>query len=173
MERVEALLANLVFEAYVAKNAEKEAERRFCRHGFQHLVDVARIAYILMLENGDIEKFAVANDINRRTAREIIYAAALLHDIGRWQEYETGGDHAGLSAELAVDILSETGFSLMESGLITTAIAEHRRWSENMSLLGQHLFKADKFSRLCSQCEAAGECYKFEEMATAQKGLIY
>lgn len=173
MIRVEAILASPVFKAYVARNAEKEADRKFCCHGFQHLVDVARIAYILMLENGDIEKFAAANDLNRRTAREMIYAAALLHDIGRWKEYETGQDHAVLSAELAVDILAETGFSRIESGLITAAIAEHRRWTENMSLLGQHLFKADKFSRLCSRCEAAEECYKFEEMATAHKGLIY
>ena len=173
MIRVEAILANPVFEAYVDKNAEKEADRRFCCHGFQHLVDVARIAYILMLENGDIEKFAAANDLNRRTAREIVYAAALLHDIGRWQEYETGQDHAGLSAELAVDILAEAGFSRIESDLITAAIAEHRRWKDEMSLLGQYLYKADKLSRLCSRCEAADECYKFEDMATAHKGLIY
>jgi HD superfamily phosphodiesterase len=173
LKRVEALLAHPDFQAYVARNEEKETTRRFCRHGFQHLVDVARIAYILMLENGNIEKLAVIFDLNRRTVKELIYAAAFLHDIGRWQEYETGQDHAVMSAELAVDILAETGFSQIESGLITAAIIEHRRWTENMSMLGQHLFKADKFSRLCGRCDASAECYKFEEMATARKGLIY
>lgn len=173
MKRVEALLANPDFMAYVTKNAEKEATRRFCRHDFQHMVDVARIAYILMLENGDIDKFTIINDLKRRTAKELIYAAALLHDIGRWKEYETGEDHAGLSADMAVDILVETGFSQIESSLITAAIFEHRRWTDDMSFLGQYLFKADKFSRLCSRCEAAGECYKLSEMATAHKGIIY
>lgn len=173
MKRVEALLAHPDFKAYVARTEELETTRRFCRHGFQHLIDVARIAYILMLENGNIDKFAVSFDLNRRTGKEIIYAAAFLHDIGRWKEYETGRDHAVISAELAMDILAETGFSQTESGLITAAILEHRRWTENMSMLGQHLFKADKFSRPCDRCDAAEECYKLQEMATVREGLIY
>lgn len=173
MTRVEAILANPAYTAYVAQNAEKEVARKFCRHGFQHLIDVARITYILMLENSDIEKFMVQNDLNRRMARESIYAAGLLHDIGRWKEYETGADHAVISAELAVDILAAAGFSRAESGLITAAIAEHRRRNENMSFLGRYLFEADKLSRGCSRCEAAGECYKFEEMEAIRKGLIY
>lgn len=173
MKRVETLLANPVFEAYIAKNAENEKDRKFCRHGFQHLVDVARITYILMLENGDIEKFTMTNNLNRRTAKELIYAAALLHDIGRWKEYETGQDHAILSAELAVDILAETGFSQIESGLITAAILEHRRRTEEMSFLGHYLFNADKLSRICFRCDAACDCYKFEDMEAAHKGLIY
>ena len=30
----------------------------------------------------------------RLAAKEVIYAAGLLHDIGKWQEYKTGIDHA-------------------------------------------------------------------------------
>lgn len=173
MTRVEAILANPAYTAYVAQNAGKEAARKFCRHGFQHLVDVARITYILMLENGDIAEFMDQNNLNRRMARELIYAAGLLHDIGRWKEYETGEDHAAVSAELAVDILAAAGFSGAESALITSAIAEHRRRNESMSFLGRYLFEADKLSRVCFRCEAAGECYKFEEMKALHKGLIY
>ncbi len=43
----------------------------YCRHGLEHLLDVARISYIQVLEDG------LDYDEN------VLYAAALLHDIGK------------------------------------------------------------------------------------------
>ncbi|MCL4439767.1 MAG: HD domain-containing protein [Firmicutes bacterium] len=170
---MQSIMEDPLFAEYLSKNSIKEADRKFCRHTFQHLVDVARITYIQMLESGGIKSFCEEKDINMRLAREIIYAAALLHDIGRWKEYETGEDHAAVSAELARDILRRTGFRESEIRIITTAISEHRRTTENMSVLGTFLYRADNQSRLCLRCEASNECYKFDQMETARKGLIY
>ena len=61
--------------------AEYEKNRIFCRHGMDHLMDVARIAYIENLEK------------NCGISKEIIYGAALLHDIGRYLQYTEGIPH--------------------------------------------------------------------------------
>lgn len=161
MQRVEKILSSASYLDYLARNEEKETERIFCCHGYQHLLDTARITYILILENQE------------SYSREIVYAAALLHDIGRWQQYETGEDHALVSARLARAILREADFSPEEENLICQAIAEHRSSCEPQSVLGIYLKKADKLSRLCSRCSAQAECKKFEAMPTAHKKLIY
>lgn len=80
-----------------------------------HLLDVCRISWILNLEEGLL------------IDKERIYAAALLHDIGRWVEYETGQDHAMASGELAEDILDRCGFSGNEKADIIEAIKSHRK----------------------------------------------
>jgi len=46
------------------------------------------------------------------------YSAGLLHDIGRWKEYQGEGDHAGHSAALAESILERAGFKPSEQKLI-------------------------------------------------------
>ena len=79
--------------------AEYEKDRIFCRHGMEHLLDVARIAYIENLEN------------NRGISKEIIYGAALLHDIGRYLQYTEGIPHEKAGEELALEILKDSGFS--------------------------------------------------------------
>lgn len=173
MKRVEVILKDPRYQDYINKNVIQEKDRKFCRHSFQHLVDVARITYILMLEAGDINRFINEKCLAPDTAREIIYASALLHDIGRWREYETGEDHAVISAELAVDILDSAGFDENEISIICTGIREHRRACENASLLGELLNRADNLSRLCLQCQAGEECYKIDRMETGSRLLIY
>lgn len=173
MLRIDAILKDPFFEDYINRNNISEVHRKFCRHSFQHLVDVARITYILMLESGDITEFAEKNELNLKSARELVYASALLHDIGRWKEYETGEDHSIVSAELALNILNNAGFNEQETLIITTGIKEHRSRSDNKSILGKCLYKADKLSRLCSECEASGECYKYQEMETGRNKLVY
>ena len=61
-------------------------------------MDVARIAYILSADRA----YAVS--------KEIIYAAALLHDIGKWKQYEDGTPHEKASADLAEQILQRPVF---------------------------------------------------------------
>ncbi len=67
-------------------------------------MDVARIAYILSVDGA----YAIS--------KEIIYAAALLHDIGKWKQYEDGTPHEKASADLAEQILEASGFSEKTSG---------------------------------------------------------
>lgn len=173
MTRVESILKDPAFLKNITENQVREADRKFCGHSFQHLVDVARIAYILMLESGEIKRFMAEHDINHKSAKELIYASALLHDIGRWKEYETGIDHAMAGAELAIDLLQKARFKDKEITLITTGIREHRRKTKGMSVLGGVLYRADKLSRLCCRCSAKDECYKINEMETGYKPLVY
>ena len=154
MKRINALLNNPAYLDHIEKNHVAERDRSFCRHHFDHLLDVARITYILVLEGG-----------NPFISREMSYAAGLLHDIGRWNEYREAGDHAQYSAEMAEPILTDAGFTDAEKGLIKKAISEHRlkvKTSEHRSPLSIALSRADSFSRLCYRCEASKMCRKFD-----------
>ncbi len=147
MERVNKILNHDLFIENLRKNEMAEAERPFCHHGMEHFLDVARIAWILNLEEGhDIPK-------------EWIYGAALLHDIGRHDQYADGTPHEQASAERAVEILKSCGFEDKETGVIISAIASHRDKdvAGETSLRGI-LYRADKLSRPCFSCKAEAEC---------------
>ena len=102
MHRVNCILQNEKFKEYVRKNKEHEISREFCRHDMEHFLDVARIAYIQVLENKlEIEK-------------DMIYATALLHDIGRWLQYEKGISHEKAGVILGKEILIECGYEKQE-----------------------------------------------------------
>lgn len=101
MERIDAIVRDPLFQECLAKTAEIEKEREFCKHDLQHFVDVARITYILILESGALWSFIKDNDLKgTREAKEVVYAAGILHDIGRWRQYETG--RITLQSELAM-----------------------------------------------------------------------
>lgn len=158
VKRVRAILNSPTYQDHLDKNSIEEKERPFCRHHFEHLLDVARITYILILEEG-----------NPFISREMSYAAGLLHDIGRWNEYREAIDHAQYSAELAEPILEDAGFSKAETGLIKKAIAEHRLKDEpsiHRSPLSLALSRADSYSRLCFSCEASRDCNKIDQQPT-------
>lgn len=149
MERVNKILEDEKYQEHLSKIAACETNRKFCRHTINHFLDVCRIAWIKNLENQlGIEK-------------EIIYAAGLLHDIGRWVEYETGEDHATVSAKLCVEILIHCEFRNTEIELIQIAIQEHRI-KVHANDLSAILYKADKLSRNCISCEAIQDCKKFQ-----------
>ena len=81
MERVNRIIKDPLWKEKIAEIRRFEAKRRFCGHGIPHLVAVARIAYIESMEQrADVDP-------------EILYAAALLHDIGRGEEYRNGTPH--------------------------------------------------------------------------------
>ena len=104
MERVNQILKNQVFSEQLKKLSRLEQGRIYCGHGIDHLLAVARIAYIKTLEEG------------LPFQKDIIYAAALLHDVGRAAQYETGIPHDQAGALLAETILSECGFDAAEDG---------------------------------------------------------
>jgi len=174
MKRIELIMNNPFFQQCMEKNTAKEVERKFCKHDLQHMIDVSRITYILVLEHGDFRQFVQEHRlVSRQAAKELIYAAGLLHDIARWREYETGEDHAMVGADYAQEVLARCDFSPHEIKIIARAIHEHRTVVENMSFLGERLYRADNLARACSQCDVRDLCYKFKDMETGAQLLIY
>ena len=98
-DRIDRILKNEFFRLNVEKNGEAEAERCFCRHDMSHFLDVARIGMILNLKE------------QQGVEEELVYAAGLLHDIGKHLQYNEGTPHEQASAEIAPAILWECGFS--------------------------------------------------------------
>jgi len=81
---------------------------------------------------------------------EILLPAALLPDVGRRAEQETGGDHAALSAALAQDWLPTLGYSATQIEAICDCIWAHRFATgvPATTLEAQILFDADKLDAL-------------------------
>ncbi len=154
MDRVNRLINDSRYQHYLHLNEEAEQGRIYCSHQFEHLLATARLSWIFILESGV-----------PYISREIAYAAALLHDIGRWQECAGKGDHAILSSTLAEPLLRSAGFSRDEIGLITRAISRHRHdpaGQEVYTPLDQALYRADKHSRICFTCEAHHSCHTLD-----------
>lgn len=147
LKRVMATVNHPLFVKEYNKISESEKDRQFCRHDMNHLTDVARIAYILSMER------------NLSLNKELIYAAAYLHDIGRCYE-----NHEIASAKIAKEILSKTGFTSEENDMICDAILQHRRGAETTSELSDILHEADKLSRRCFECQSYEECNWSEDL---------
>lgn len=154
MERIDKILANNTFAECMAKINKSEQDRKFCLHNMEHSLDVARISYIICLE----EKVAIKKDV--------VYAAALLHDIGRAKEYESGISHHEASAILAREILETSDYSVEETDMICDAIIKHKSKASDELNLNNILYKADKLSRACYSCAAYDECYWDENIKT-------
>ena len=99
MKNIDRIINHPLFIMSMKKIHDYEIDRVFCCHGIEHSLDVARVAYITNLEQ------------NLGFQKEMIYAAALLHDIGRWRQYEKNIPHEEAGAALAADILEDTAFS--------------------------------------------------------------
>lgn len=141
------MIKHPLFTECLSRNQEAEKDRPFCRHDLSHFLDVARIGMILNLrEQAGVEE-------------ELLYAAALLHDIGRYVQYADGTPHEQASALLAPGILSDCGFTDKETGDILRAIERHRspEAAAERSLAGL-LYRADKASRACFACRAEADC---------------
>lgn len=150
MPRVDAVWSSAAFQAHLERIDELEAAREFCRHGAAHMLDVARIMWIANLEQG------LGLD------RELVYATALLHDIGRDEQYETGIPHDVASERISCEILTalpdEARFSAAELTQIRRAILGHRGLRADASVLEELLYRADKASRACFACATRAAC---------------
>ncbi len=158
MDKIENILNNDSYRCYVNYIEKMEMDRSFCRHGMEHSLDVARIAYIINLEK------------NMGIDKELIYATALLHDIGRAAEYKDGSPHHKAGADIAGNILTEAGFSEADRECICDAIACHKKELDDGGIAGL-LYKADKLSRRCFDCGAYDGCYWDDSMKN--KAITY
>lgn len=147
MDRIDRILNHNLFKEHLSKNMAAEAERCFCRHDMAHFLDVARIGMILNLkERQEIDE-------------EVVYAAGLLHDIGKHLQYSRGIPHEQASAEIAPAILRDCGFDENDTDVIAKAILSHRdddsAFAEGLTGI---LYRADKASRPCFSCGMEQEC---------------
>ena len=163
MEKVNEIFQNKKFISYAQEIKKIEQDRIFCKHGIEHSLDVARIAYIKVLEN------------NLDFSKEVIYSIALLHDLGRVVEYKENIPHNKAGFKIAQEILSETNFSNKEKAQIINAILKHRgslKYDdiyykdnldkdeiENILKLSEIILLSDKESRMCFNCKAEDKCY--------------
>ncbi|MCQ4637824.1 HD domain-containing protein [Anaerovorax odorimutans] len=152
MDKVNQIFNHPLYQEALHDIEEAEKDRIFCKHDMDHFLDVARLAYIYNLEE------------NAGIAREMIYSAALLHDIGRALQYTKEIPHHEAGVGMAEQILPECGFSDEEQAQIIDAILFHRReGSKKGSPLRTLLYKADKHSRKCFVCGAREECKWYKE----------
>lgn len=152
MERIDRICRHPLWRESMAELRALERERVFCRHDEEHCLAVARLAYIEALETG------------LSVPVEQIYAAALLHDIGRCRQYRQGLPHELAGAGLAEGILADCGFQEEERERILAAILRHRapETGARGDLAGL-LCRADKASRSCLFCAARADCHWSEE----------
>lgn len=146
MKKCSRILHNEKFRNLLFQIDEAEKDRIYCRHDISHLMDVARAGYIINLEK------------NLNIPKEIIYAAALLHDIGRPAQYKEGIYHHEAGAEAAEDILPQCGYNPEETKLIAQAIRTHRSAPKKIETLGDVIAEADKRTRMCMLCKASDTC---------------
>ena len=152
MKRIDQILSHPVFREQFALLQEAEKDRIFCRHTMEHFLDVARLMYIYTLED------------QAGFSKEMLYAAGLLHDIGRYEQMEQGTPHHLAGARLAEIILTDCGFSPAEQEPILAAIRSHRvKDTAETPLFSRYLYRADKQSRNCFSCPARAACNWPEE----------
>jgi len=152
MQKVDAILRDSEFRALSEMIKKKEYDRKFCRHSLGHALSVARIALLISIEE------------DLQIDRELIYGAALLHDIGRYSPYEEEGmSHHEAGAIVARPILERAGYTPEEVIEVCEAIKKHKKRSKTGGGLTDVLYRADKLSRNCFMCDAREECYWSED----------
>ncbi len=125
-----------------------------------HTLDHIKRVYTLSMQIGE----------GLPISTRVVQAAALLHDVGRPKESETGVSHSILSGEMSKPLLQELGYTETEIEHVIDTIRTHR-FSEGIepnSLEGKILSDADKL-------DAMGAVGIYRAIAQAEskgKGLI-
>lgn len=147
MTIVNEIIRHPKYVDYYKQIVKLEEGREFCHHDMVHFLDVARIAYIKILED------------STNISKEDVYIVALLHDIGRHEQYLTGEPHEKVSAKLCVDILRDVGVTQSKIEEYQLAIINHRNEEikDNLDLSG-YLYRGDKASRPCHSCLQETDC---------------
>lgn len=150
MPRLNAVINHELYQKYYERIRSCETDRIFCCHQMNHLLDVARIAYIKNLEE----------DLGYD--KELIYTAAVLHDIGKSFQYREQIPHEIAGEKVARRILEslpeEVRFTEEEKELICIAVKGHRRRREGMQPIETLFYESDKRSRMCLYCAAEKKC---------------
>ena len=156
MERFQKIIWHKKYQETYERLQQLEMDRKFCGHDMEHFLSVARISYLMVLEK------------NLPISKDIVYATALLHDLGRADEYEKEISHEEAGAILAEEILRDCGFTKEERIFMVETILRHRDMEEDRESFSAIFYRADKLSRDCIHCKAKQECYWPEEKKNNQ-----
>ena len=137
MKNTNKIVLSKIYRNYLNELEGLERDRFFCRHNYEHFISVARICYILKLEEDVV------------VDKDMIYATSLLHDLGRVLEIKEGINHAIGSVDIAREILEITDFSLEEKNRILSCISYHRTKDASEDEFFNIFYSADKLSRDC------------------------
>lgn len=147
MEYVNRLLNHKEYRAQLAQLEVLEKDRIYCKHGIDHLLAVARIAQLKNIKR------------QQPVDKEEIYLAALLHDLGRVDEYQNGTPHEEAGIRKAAYFLEQISIEEPKKTEIIHAISKHReKEKEQEQVLSVLLQEADKESRNCRFCAAYESC---------------
>ncbi|MDO4393715.1 MAG: HD domain-containing protein [Bacillota bacterium] len=168
MERLQRIYEHPVYARELKKLEADEQERRFCRHGMNHIMDVARICCIYCMRDGIID--------NENLSPELIYATAMLHDIGRHSENCDGIPHEDAGASIAEAVMRDCGFKKEEIIWAINGIKDHRRSEASnevdvMNRFADNLRLADKKSRPCYRCDVRDECKWHSDKMNLKVGI--
>lgn len=147
LETANKVLNDSIYINDVKRLADMERDRIFCRHDMEHFLSVARLTIIM------------CNERNISVDPDIVYTAALLHDIGRIEQYRSGIPHDTASAENAHSVLERVGCDELMKQNIISLILSHRNENLSKNSLENIFRKADKKSRMCFFCSAQKECF--------------
>ena len=190
MKYTDRVLKHPLFVNYTERIRELEKDRIYCGHQLEHSMDVARLAWIYYMEDmlsdtdqvghffaidqvyaskedSEGEELDVVWQKKCEMLKDLFYTCALLHDIGRAVQYETGVHHSIAGQELARQVLEDVQAPASWLGLILDVVAEHSHgeFSEGDRSLEYYIMKADHDCRLCFGCQASDSCkWSDEEM---------
>lgn len=145
MDKIQGILNHPIFEGSLKKIEQLEVDRKYCKHDMKHFTTVAKI----MQKINEQEKLAYSV--------EQIYGAALLHDLGKFIQYETGEAHQYAGLRIAEIIMSDVGYDEADITLIIKGISEHSGWNQR-SGFSELLRRSDKLSRPCYECKVSEQC---------------
>ncbi len=175
MKYTDRVLKHPLFVEVMEKIKVLEASRIYCRHHLEHGIDVARMAWIYYLEDrmdGMAKVWTMRPQMNypewreeKEEMKDLIYTCALLHDLGRVAQYETGIHHSVAGIPLVKEILSDIQVPTEWEPQILDVVSEHSQgeYSEDCKNLEYYIMKADHDCRLCFACQAKDTCKWSEE----------
>ena len=167
MKYTDLVLKHPIFTEFVEEIHMAEAFRIYCGHEIDHAMEVARLSWIYYLEESLKEGELQGWSSDLEETKDLFYVAALLHDIGRVAQYETGVHHAIAGIKPAKQILADIQAPLEWVDQILEVIAEHSDKTAQPSdkatgypvkNLQYYIAKADHDCRLCFSCLAADSC---------------
>lgn len=157
MENTNRIYQDPYYATLLSRLNELEKERLYCKHDLDHFLSVGRIAYILSLEEG------------LSVSKDVLYTAALLHDIGRVEEITSGMAHDEASARIAERFLANSTFTEDEKETVLSLIRSHRTHGKDS--LTELFYRADKLSRPCAYCSEIASCHWQEDQKN--RTLLY
>ena len=166
--QIDRLLQHPMYRARLELLQELERKRDFCGHNLEHFMKVGRIAEYVVAKNELL------------FAEEVVWGAALLHDMGRVEQYRQGISHEKASVAFAREILFSLDWNVSDIDMVCEAIGSHShrqcaadRWRKMPELvsLTEVISFANQFSRTCYKCHMADAC-KWTEEEKIQKAYV-